>query len=146
MTKPRRLLVDVREDDNLRGFHVLASLYLIADRLRGIELYRLGGDATDETIACQAFTFDTGLKFRRIWRLILADSKFDLYLSAANTLPRDAKSLAGRHTSRRSIVAVMFGHDAGYVNGEVVDGHNTARIAQVVADRLILPYRRASNE
>ena len=74
MTERCRLLVDVRQDANLRGFHVLASLYLIADRLRSVELYRLGGDELNENIACRAFSFDTGLEFRRIWRLILIDS------------------------------------------------------------------------
>ena len=78
MTERCRLLVDVREDANLRGFHVLASLYLIADRLRSVELYRLGGDEPNENIACRAFSFDTGLEFRRIWRLTLVDPKFDL--------------------------------------------------------------------
>jgi hypothetical protein len=41
MTERCRLLVDVREDANPRGFPVLA---LIAECLRSVELYRLGGN------------------------------------------------------------------------------------------------------
>jgi hypothetical protein len=136
MRRPR-LLVDVREDDNLRGFHVLASLMLIAERLREVELYRLGGAAAEEAIACQAFAFDTGLTFRRLWRLPLKDTQFDLYVSAANVLPRDPKSLAGRRTARYSIVGLMFGRQDIFVGRtDIVDGANTAGIARAVAARL----------
>lgn len=141
----RRLLVDVREDDNLRGFHVLASLLLIAERLREVELYRLGGAAAEEAIACQAFAFDTGLRFRRLWGLPLRDSQFDLYVSAANVLPRDPKSMAGRRTSRHSIVALMFGHEDVFVgHGDIVDGYNTAGMARAVTNRLFGEGRAAA--
>ena len=140
MTERCRLLVDVREDANLRGFHVLASLYLIAERLRSVELYRLGGDAPNERIACRAFSFDTGLEFRRIRRLIWVNSKFDLYLSAANDFPEDAASIAACQTSRRTIVALMFGRheEPPATNGIIVNGHDTAHIAQKVKEELRL--------
>jgi hypothetical protein len=138
MTNRRRLLVDVRDNGNLRGFHALASLYLIADELRPVELYRLGGNAPDENIACQAFSFDTGLKFHRIWRLILVDSKFDLYFSAANSFPEDSAFAAGRRTSRRTIVALMFSQGAAppTIDALVVNGNDTAHVAQKVMDEL----------
>ena len=141
MTRRIRLLVDLRDNDNLRGFHVLASLYLIIDHLRTVELYRLGGQAPDEKIALQSFSFDTGLEFRRIWRLILVDSKFDIYLSAANVLPCDPASLAARKTSRRSIIALMFGEDRARppIAGVVLNGHDTAKMARKVIDELRPP-------
>lgn len=140
MTERCRLLVDVREDANLRGFHVLASLYLIADRLRSVELYRLGGDEPNENIACRAFSFDTGLEFLRIWRLTLVDSKFDLCVSAANDFPGDAASIAARRTSRRAIIALMFRNDETYkaVDAVIANGHDTAHLAQTVVDELLL--------
>jgi hypothetical protein len=140
MKRSPRLLVDVRDDGNIRGFHVLASLYLIADQLRPVDLYRVGGDAPDENIACRAFSFDTGLEFRRIWRLILVDSKFDLYVSAANALPEDAPSIAARQTSRRTIIALMFGQPEARsaLDAIVVNGHDTVHLAQMVMEELRL--------
>ena len=138
MMTARRMLVDLRDNENMRGFHVLASLALIADRLQSVELYRLGGDAPDENIAMQSFSFDTGLKFRRIWRLILVDSKFDIYVSAANDLPWDAESIAARKTSRREIVALMF-EQKGTVpplEGVVLNGHDTTEIAREIIEGL----------
>jgi hypothetical protein len=138
MTGRTRLLVDLRDDDNLRGFHVLASLYLIADHLRMVELYRLGGDAPNERIAMRAFSFDTGLEFRRIWRLLLVDSKFDIYVSAANAFPCDRASVAARRTSRRAVVALMFGAEqvCTPVKGIVLNGHNTGDNARTLIDEL----------
>jgi hypothetical protein len=137
MSRRRRLLVDVREDENLRGFHVLASLQLIADRLRDADLYRLGGNAADESVACQAFSFDTGLKFRSHWTLILVDSKFDLYVAAANGLPHDPQSRAGRRTSRWSVLGLMFEPQVpSLAMCDIVDGLNTAAIGKAVADAL----------
>jgi hypothetical protein len=138
MMRRARLLIDLRDNDNLRGFHMLASLHLIADHLRTVELYRLGGDAPDEKMAMQAFSFDTRLQFRRIWRLLSVDSKFDIYASAANILPVDCASVAARRTSRRAIVALMFGEEqAGpLINGIVLNGHNTADNARIVLEEL----------
>jgi hypothetical protein len=134
----RRMLVDLRDNENMRGFHVLASLALIANRLQSVELYRLGGDAADENIAMQSFSFDTGLKFRRIWRLMLADSKFDIYVSAANDPPRDDASIAARKTSRRKITALMFEPPPGTLSldGVVLNGHDTTEIARKIIDGL----------
>jgi hypothetical protein len=138
MTRRARLLIDLRDDENLRGFHVLASLYLIADHLRAVECYRLGGDAPDEKIAMRSFSFDTGLKFRRIWQLLMVDTKFDIYLSAANVLPSDPASAAARRTSRCTIIALMFGaaQVSPSINGVALKGHNTAEIANKIMDRL----------
>jgi hypothetical protein len=134
----QRMLVDLRDDGNMRGFHVLASLALIADRLQSVELYRLGGNAADENIAMQSFSFDTGLKFRRIWRLMLADSKFDIYVSAANDQPCDVASVAARKTSRHKITALMFEPPPGTLSldGVVLNSHDTAEIARRIVDEL----------
>ncbi len=138
MTGRKRLLVDVRDDSNLRGFHALAALYLIADELQSVELYRLGGDAQDERIALRSFSFDTGLKFRGIWRLLWVDSKFDFLLSAANVLPQDPASIAARKTSRRMIFALMFDNSSTTlpIPGIILNGHDTANIARTVVDEL----------
>jgi hypothetical protein len=134
----RRMLVDLRDDENMRGFHVLASLALIADRLQSVELYRLGGNAPDENIAMQSFSFDTRIKFRPFWRLILFDSKFDIYVSAANHLPWDEASIAARKTSRRKIIALMFEQQRIIppLNGVVLNGHDTAEIARKIIEEL----------
>lgn len=136
--QPARLLIDVRDDDQLRGFHVLASLSLIADQLKPVELYRLGGNTPDEDIACRVFSFDTGLRLRPLWRLALMDSKFDLCVSAANTFPRDTASLAARRTSRQTITGIMFDkfehHPAD--NLTLIDGHDTSAMARAVLDVL----------
>jgi hypothetical protein len=125
------ILVDVRENQNLRGFHVLAALYLIADQLQSARLYRLGGDDSNERTAVHSFSFDTGLRFRGVWRLLLADHRFDLYLSAANQMPRDNASLAAQRTSRRCILALMFNDDpSGFPeNGLLLNGHSTKALA-----------------
>jgi hypothetical protein len=137
MTRRARLLVDLRDNDNMRGFHVLALLHLIADQLQSVELYRIGGDTPDEKIAMRAFSFDTGLQFRRIWRLLLVDSKFDIYVSAANTLPSDPASTAARRTSRRAIVALMFGEEQARIpDGIVLYGHSTGDSARVLINEL----------
>jgi hypothetical protein len=134
----RRMLVDLRDNENMRGFHVLASLALIADRLQSVELYRLGGDAADENIAMQSFSFDTGLKFRRVWWLMLADSKFDIYVSAANHRPRDVASIAACKTSRHKITALMFEPPPGTLSldGVVLNSHDTTEIARKIVDGL----------
>jgi hypothetical protein len=134
----RRMLVDLRDDDNMRGFHVLASLALIADRLQSVELYRLGGEAPDENIAMQSFSFDTRIKFHPFWRLILFDSKFDIYVSAANDLPWDSESVAARKTSRRKIIALMFDRQQSVpsFDGVVLNGHDTAAVARKIIEEL----------
>jgi hypothetical protein len=134
----RRMLVDLRDDDNMRGFHVLAALALIADRLQSVELYRLGGDVPDENIAMQSFSFDTRIKFRPFWRLVLFDSKFDVYVSAASELPCDAESIAARLTSRRKILALMFAQHQIMPSPDVfvLNGHDTAEIAREIVEVL----------
>jgi hypothetical protein len=139
--RPWRVLVDVRDDANLRGFHVLAGLYLVADRLRSVELYRVGGQTPDEDTACRAFAFDTGLAFRSLWRLLLVDTRFDVYLAAANDVPMDPASVAARRTSRRTILGLMFGppDEPSALDALVIDGHDTLELARAVIDHLEPP-------
>jgi hypothetical protein len=136
-----RLLVDVRETGNLRGFHALAALYLIADRLRPVELARIGGETADESIACQAFCFDTGLELHTARLPEGDDTRFDLYLSAADAFPWDETSVGARRVARRTIAALMFGlrEPQPSFAGAVVVGHETAEIAARVAAELRLP-------
>jgi hypothetical protein len=138
MTKARTLLVDAREDNVLRGFHVLASLSLIADQLRGVTLYRLSNDTPDENIACRAFSFDFGLRLRSRWGLTLLGSKFDLYVSAADRFPDDPASRAARQTSKKTIAAVMFESPTALQSEAVlpVAGHDTALLARVILNEL----------
>jgi hypothetical protein len=136
-----RLLVDVRETRNLRGFHALAALYLIADRLRAVELARIGGETADERMACEAFCFDTGLQLG-LWNLPGGgDRRFDVYLSAADALPWDVASVAARRASCRTVAALMFGlrEFQPFFDGVVVGGHDTADIAAMVVNELRLP-------
>ena len=141
MNDAPRLLVDVRETKNLRGFHVLAALYLIADRLHPVELSRLGGETADERIACEAFCFDTGLELRACRATPVGDPAFDLYLSAADALPWDDVSVAARRSARRTVAALMFGlgEFQPFFEGVVVVGHETAEVAARVAAELALP-------
>lgn len=140
MKDAARLLVDVRETDNLRGFHALAALYLIADRLRPVELSQIGGETADERIACEAFCFDTGLELRACRAPPVDDSPFDLYLSAADTFPWDDVSVAARRSARRTVSALMFGlrEFQPFFEGAVVLGHDTAEVAARVAAELRL--------
>jgi hypothetical protein len=141
MKNAPRLLVDVRESETLRGFHALAALYLIADRLHPAELYRLGGATDDERMACEAFCFDTGVELRACRAPPVSDSPFDLYLSAADALPWDDVSVAARGAARRTVAALMFGlrEFQPFFEGVVVVGHDTAEIAARVAAELALP-------
>jgi hypothetical protein len=136
-----RLLIDVRETGNLRGFHALAALHLIADRLRAIELFRIGGETADERIACEAFCFDTGLELRDFRAPAGDDVRFDLYLSAADALPWDDASVAARRAARRTIAALMFGltEFQPFFEGAAVVGHDVAEVAARVAAELRLP-------
>lgn len=138
MTTVRSLLVDVRETDDLRGFHALAALYLMAGRVRPVELYRLGGETPDERIACEAFCFDTGLHLSSGAGLIGSDHRFDVYLFAADVLPWDEISINARHASRRTVGALMFGlrEFQPAFDGVVVVGHDTAGIAAAVLTEL----------
>jgi hypothetical protein len=140
MREAPRLLVDVRETDNLRGFHALAALYLIADRLRPVELSRLGGETADERMACEAFCFDTGLALRACHVPREGDARFDLYLAATDVFPWDDASVAARRGSRRAIAALMFGlrEFQPFFAGAVVLGHDTAEVAARVAAELRL--------
>jgi hypothetical protein len=141
MSRGPRLLVDVRESGNLRGFHALAALYLIADRLRAVELSRIGGEAVNERIACEAFCFDTGLELNSFRAPAGDRARFDLYLSAADALPWDGASVAARRAARQTIAAVMFGlrEFQPFFDGAVVVGHDTAELAARVAAELRLP-------
>jgi hypothetical protein len=138
MNSMTNILVDVRENQNLRGFHVLASLYLIADQLQSVRLYRLGGDEPNERTAVQSFSFDTGLRFHSIWQLLMVDHLFDLYLSAANQVPSDKASLAAQRTSRRSVLSLMFSDDPnGFPkNGLLLNGHSTRALADALLTAL----------
>ena len=89
----------------MRGFDVLAALYLIADRLRPVELsHDRRRDLADERIACEAFVST------QAWNSVLCrappvdDSPFDLYLSAADAFPRDDVSLLRRAFPARRTV------------------------------------------
>lgn len=138
MSSAPRLLVDVREADNLRGFHALAALYLVIDRLRWVPLFRLGGDRADERIACEAFSFDTGVELRESPSAKDSGQHFDVYLSAADTLPWDEASVAARRAARRTVAALMFGLHEFQPNfgGRIVVGHDTAAIAAAVLAEL----------
>jgi hypothetical protein len=140
MSQARRLLVDVRESHDLRGFHALAALHVIADGLRSVELYRLGGEDPDERIACEAFSFDTGLLVRKLELVSKPAQHFDVYLSAANTFPWDEPSLAARRATRRTVAALMFGlrEFQPAFAGVVIPGHDTAAIAEAVLSELRL--------
>jgi hypothetical protein len=141
MNRRPRLLVDVRETGVLRGFHVLATLYLIAERLHAVELARIGGETADERMACEAFCFDTGLKFHDDRAPDDDDASFDLYLAAADVLPWDETSVAARRRARRTIAALMFGlrEFQPFFAGAVVVGHDIAEVAARVAAELRLP-------
>jgi hypothetical protein len=136
-----RLLVDVRETGNLRGFHALAALYLIADRLGAVELSRIGGETADERMACESFCFDTGLELRGCHVSGGDDARFDVYLSAADAFPWDDASVAARGAARLTIAALMFGlrKFQPFFAGAVVLGHDTAEVAARVAAELRLP-------
>ena len=138
MTKTRTVLVDVREDGVLHGFHVLASLSLIADHLRGTRLYRLSRNTPDENIACRAFSFDFGLHLRSKWWQMLAGSKFDLYVSAADRFADDLTSCVARQASKRTIAAIMFENPTALQSASVlpVAGHDTALLARAILSEL----------
>jgi hypothetical protein len=133
-----RLLVDVRETADLRGFHAIAVLHLLAERLREVEIYRLGGEKPDERIACDAFAFDTALRLHACRLPIDIEQPFDLYLSAANTLPWDETSVAARRAARRTVAALMFGlrEFQPAFAGIVVSGHDTPMVAEAVLSEL----------
>ena len=141
MSEARRLLVDVRESLDLRGFHALAVLHLIADRIRTVEVYGLGGEEPDERIACEAFGFDTGLMLRKPELATKPERRFDVYLLAANTFPWDEVSVAARRAAHRTVAALMFGlrEFQPAFAGLVVPGHDTAGIAEAVLSELRAP-------
>jgi hypothetical protein len=134
--RPARILVDTSDTYDDRGFHVLAGLTLIANRLRSAKLYRFGTDSSDERIAALAFCFDTKLKLRRSfgppWR------KFDLFVTAANAFPLGKRSIAAQRMSRRSIVALLFYGNAPPPDNTcvAVDGHDTVAIGRTVLREL----------
>jgi hypothetical protein len=150
MSEARRLLVDVRESPDLRGFHALAVplavLHIIADRLRSVGLYRLGGEDREEQIACEAFSFDTGLLLRKCELATKPVQHFDVYLSAANTFPWDEVSVAARGATRRTVAALMFGlrEFQPTFAGLVIPGHDTVAIAEAVLSELRLVTAEAS--
>jgi hypothetical protein len=146
MSQARRLLVDARESSDLRGFHALAALHIIADRLRSVEIYRLGGEDPEERIACEAFNFDTGLSVRKFELASKPAQHFDVYLSAANTFPWDKPSVAARRAARRTVAALMFGlrEFQPAFAGVVIPGHDTAAIAEAVLCELRLVAAEAT--
>jgi hypothetical protein len=138
MTSALRVLIDVREGGELRGFHALAALYLVTDRIRAVELYRLGDEHPDERIACEAFTFDTGVELRSGEAALALSQRFDVYLSVADAFPWDETSVIARRAARRTIAALMFGlrelqPDFG---GLAVAGHNTGAIGTALLSEL----------
>ena len=135
----RRLLIDVREDHQLRGFHALAAISIMADQLRNVGIFRLGGEEANEKIACLSFMFDTGLTLRH-YSLNQMLMKPDVYVFAADSLPQDNLSVFARSRARITIAALMFGwgDEQPALNGRVVVGHDTAEIALAVRDGLRL--------
>jgi hypothetical protein len=140
MSDAPRLLVDVRESDYHRGFHALAALYLMADRLGSTPIYCLGGEGPNERIAYEAFAFDTGLHLRPCEPALAPEERFDVYLAASDVLPWDDRSVSARGAARRTVAALMFGlrEFQPAFAGVVVVGHDTGAIAAKVLSELRL--------
>lgn len=137
----RRLLLDLRESDSLRGFHVAAAVMQIAPWLPRAACHVIGGAEGDERLALELLAHDTGVAFRP-W----ADGeRVDLLLLAAERWPDDALSLQAIASAR----TVLFGatgfttprsSDASEVPAGVVcvDGHDTAVLASRTLELLHL--------
>lgn len=126
-----RMLVDVRESENLRGYHVLAALLAVAADLADVELWCTGGEGAEERIALQSFAFDTGLTVRP-WRPALpGPDMFDIYVSVALVEPDDEATARARRIARRSIVALLTVDD-----GTGLDGHDTVALGRAVLAEL----------
>jgi hypothetical protein len=130
--KQFRLLVDVREQAEIRGFHALAALALVAQDLQDVRIYRIGGDAPEERIACLSFSFDTGLKLIPVRKYF--QRRPDAFLFVANDMPTDERSRFFRSAVSRHVAAMIFDsfNSASAIQAPFVDGNDTQAIAQSV--------------
>lgn len=126
------MLVDVRENDTIRGFHMMAAIYLAADQLRGVELFRIGGVEATEAIACEALRFDTSLELRPWQPRRRNATPFDLYAVAATDRPTDGLSNSARRQAHVALLALMFGKPDSGDGWKAFDGNDTAAIAERV--------------
>ena len=148
--KVPRILIDLRETDTWRGYHVLAALHLIAKSLRGVELWRFGGDDPEEEIAWRSFVFDTGLPIERWVRrppIMSAPPPrrpFDLYVAAASTRPGPALLEDPRRLAHRSLLALLL---EGQIirsdpNEALIGGHDTVAFgARILAEQRVASWQ-----
>src|SRR5690349_9662132 len=123
------MLIDLREGNGLHGFHLLASLHLIADELGGVQLLRIGGEEATEAIALGNFIFETGFSVER-W----GGGPVNVYAFAADKMPKDVASLSARRLAARTVASILFGRVLPTSNFVIpVPAHDTRAISEVLA-------------
>lgn len=128
------LLVDIRETATTHGFHALAALGLVADRLGPTPLHVLSTRSGDELSALEAFSFDHGVEvvvhsFEEIARLRV--DAFFTVMEDANTIVAE-RELFDR--TRRPLVGLLFQPTDKPIQWvELVDGHDTTAMARRLA-------------
>jgi hypothetical protein len=140
-----KILLDVRETTNRRGYHLLAAAAIMAPHLGRCRLYAMSTDHAEEHLAMNAFRFDTGRKLsiwnpkkkRRWWRKPV----FDLYLMISDDWPTDKRTKKARRRSRRFLLGLHLPVPPGDGEAVVTSGADTRAFAGKVLALLGLPSR-----
>lgn len=129
----RRVLLDLRESDTLRGFHVAAAAMLMAPSLGTVACQAIGGAEGDERLALDLLAHDTQVNFEP-WT---EGDAMDLLIVTAEQWPDDPLSARAIASSRTVLFGdasfrLRRGSDAPAVPPGVVtvDGHDTAALAR----------------
>jgi hypothetical protein len=139
-----KILLDVRETTNRRGYHLLAAAAIMAPYLGRCRLYAMSTDHSEEHLAMNAFRFDTRRKLsiwnpkkRRWWRKPV----FDLYLMISDDWPTDKRTKKARRRSRRFLLGLHLPMPPGDGEAMVTGGADTRAFAGQALALLGLPSR-----
>lgn len=130
----RAILLDVREANSHRGYHLMAAVTQIGARFAGCRLSALTSGNPDEAIALDVFRFDTGLDIA-IWPAVPEDLTgepcFDLFATISDDWQDDALTAAARLRSRATLTGLCFKTDRAEAKA-AIDGNDTTAFAAAV--------------
>ncbi|HYF07066.1 MAG TPA: hypothetical protein VD970_05550 [Acetobacteraceae bacterium] len=136
MVRKPTLLLDMRETDAIRGYHVTAVAFLLIPVLRRCRAFVLTSGHPDGELALNALRFDAGIRlpcwsrlpWLRPWRL-------DLYLAVMDHDARHlADEVAARCRPRRRILGLIGA--AGTLPAGIMDGNDTRAMADAASRML----------
>jgi hypothetical protein len=127
-----RILLDIRETEVTRGYHVLAAATILCAQNYPLQLHALTTGHPEEALAARVLEFDRGVTIVE-WNPSNGGTAFDLYVTFAEKWPQDAATDAASSCSRLTLMGLTFPDHVPARPGLVlVNGHDTAAFAETI--------------